>query len=136
VVLFAAAAGCVADGAYDGGVGYCVDFYDVGGYDSGGWGPATESVRRGAGATVGGRMATQHHMPPIDQHRRRELCRRCRRVREADRRAEQAGAITGGERLERIATADHAQQYHDDCDHQKDMDEAAEGVRRHHPQQP
>jgi hypothetical protein len=40
VVLFAAVAGCVAGGAYDGGVdvGYGVDFYDVGGYDYGGWG--------------------------------------------------------------------------------------------------
>ena len=78
-LLFAAIAGCVAGGAYDGGVdvGYGVDFYDAGGYEYGGWGP---------GYGVG----------PIDQHRRRDPCRRCRGVRAADRRAEQVGAIIGG----------------------------------------
>ncbi len=41
VVLFAAVAGCVAGGGYDGGVGvgYAVDLYEPGGYDYGGWGP-------------------------------------------------------------------------------------------------
>jgi hypothetical protein len=41
VVVFAAAAGCVAGGGYDGGVevGYGVDYYEPFGYEYGGWGP-------------------------------------------------------------------------------------------------
>jgi hypothetical protein len=41
VVAFAAVAGCVVGGGYDGGVnvGYGVGFYEPYGYDYGGWGP-------------------------------------------------------------------------------------------------
>jgi len=41
IIVFAAAAGCVAGGGYDGGaeVGYDVGFYEPFGYEYGGWGP-------------------------------------------------------------------------------------------------
>jgi hypothetical protein len=53
VASFAALAGCVVGGGYDGdvgvGVGYGVGFYEPGGYDYGGWGPgyAVGPPRRG-----------------------------------------------------------------------------------------
>jgi len=39
IIVFAAAAGCVAGGGYDGGaeVGYDVGFYEPFGYEYGGW---------------------------------------------------------------------------------------------------
>jgi hypothetical protein len=38
--------------------------------------------------------------------------------------------------LERIAPADDADDDHDHRNDQEDVDEATEGVRRHHPEQP
>jgi hypothetical protein len=66
--------------------------------------PATESACHDAVTivvddrmiAVDDRMAMQHHIPPIDQHRRRDPCRRCRRVREADSRGEVARAFIDG----------------------------------------
>jgi len=58
--------------------------------------PATVSGRRDAGATRGERIPMRHHIAPIDQHRRRDPFRRCRRIRVADSPAELARAIIGG----------------------------------------
>jgi hypothetical protein len=37
---------------------------------------------------VDDRISIRHHIPPIDQQRRRVQCRRCRRIREADKRVD------------------------------------------------
>src|ERR1700722_13540972 len=58
---------------------------------------AMGSDRRDAGSVDRGiRTRVAHHMPPIDQHRRRDPCLRFRRVRGADNRAQVPGAIIGG----------------------------------------
>lgn len=58
---------------------------------------AMESVRRAAASTAGAAMATaEHHIPPIDQQRRRVPCRRFRRIRAADSTEQVPRAIIGG----------------------------------------
>jgi hypothetical protein len=54
-----------------------------------------ESVRRDAVSTAGA-MSTAHHIPPIDQQRRRVPCRRFRRVRAADSPVQVMRAFIGG----------------------------------------
>ena len=58
--------------------------------------PATASGCRDVDTIADDRLAMQHHIPPIDQQRRRVPCRRCRRIREADNRFDAGSVIMGG----------------------------------------